>query len=477
MRNNIRTQLLIVNTVVLLIVFGVMSVYLVRSNTNTLRDRLKNEARAFSVLATPPIGDIYNIYSNSGTSKITETIRGYLQENDSVTNATIVNLQGKTLFTYNEAAAPTINAQQASSFTPIFESTGGNLNQVIAPYFGASGAHTYSVAYTISNDKINQAIQKETISLLLFLILSLIITSAVTFVAISYIILRPLRKVSKQAAIISAGNLEQQIEVEGSNEIAMLGKAVNAMAQSLKDSINKLREIDKVKSEFMAITSHNLRTPLTIINGYIESIDLLNTVEELKKAMTRIGTSAARLEGFAEDVLTISRFELGERDSNKDIISINDFITKLAPETKATAEMHELTFESNISTTASINIGKPYLRSAVLNLIDNAVKFTDPGGRISLNVSQDAQTVHIAISDTGTGISKEEVGKLFTKFHRGTSVTQYNYEGTGIGLYVCKIIVEEAGGTITVETAEGKGSTFTIHLPIAKAPGTVHTEV
>lgn len=445
-----------------------MSVYLIGTSTTTLRGRLKSEVQSFAALATPPIGDSYNVYGNSGTGKITDLVRSYLEKNNTITNASIVDLQGNVLFQYKKDTSLKVTEQQASSFEPTYVLDGGNLSEVIVPYFGASGAHSYSIVYTVSNDAINAAITKEARSLLVFSLLSLLITSAVTFAAISYFILRPVRKVSEQAAKISAGDLEQQISVEGTNEIARLGQAVNAMADSLKADIVKLQELDKVKNEFMAITSHNLRTPLTIINGYLESIDMYNTVEELKKAIGRIGESVTRLDGFAEDVLTISKYELGEGKTNKDLVDVRELVQKICDEAKATAEMHELTFESSLETNAAVLIGKPYLRSAILNIVDNAIKFTKKGGTVRISATEQNGIARVAVSDTGIGIKASEIPQLFTKFHRGTSVTVYDYEGTGIGLYASKIIIEEAGGTITVETKEGQGSTFTINLPIAK---------
>ena len=109
----------------------------------------------------------------------------------------------------------------------------------------------------------------------------------------------------------------------------------------------------------------------------------------------------------------------------------------------------------------------PHLRSALWNLIDNAIKFTHQGGTSSLDVAEADGKVLISVKDTGIGISPEEIPKLFTKFHRGTSVETYDFEGTGIGLYASKIIIEEQGGTITVKSEKDKGSTFTVILPIA----------
>lgn len=468
MRTTIRTQLLIINTLALIILFGSMSAYLVISSTHTLRTRLKDEVRSFTTLATAPIGDSYSVYGSSGTGKVHEIIRSYIQDNATITNVAIVDLSGSTLYNYDERQAKaTVSSEQAGTFTPIYITDSGNLTQAIIPYFGAAGSHSYSIVYTISSDAINNAIRQEAISLLAFSLLSLIITSAVTFAAISYFILRPLKKVSDQAAIISSGNLEQQIEAKGSNEIAQLAQAVNAMAESLKASITKLQEIDKVKSEFMAITSHNLRTPLTIINSYLESIAQYNTVEELKKAFGRIAESVKRLDDFAEDVITISRYELGEGKDNRETVAVRELVENIVAEVSPTAEMHELQFSYTITTDAVVRIGKPYLRSAILNILDNAIKFTPKGGQVDLAVTQQNASVSISVTDTGIGIDPEEVPKLFTKFHRGTSVTTYDYEGTGIGLYASKIIIEAAGGTITVDTKKDSGSTFTITLPVA----------
>lgn len=474
MNRKIRTQLLIINTVLLILVFGVMSAYLIGTSSTTLRNRLKSEVEAFSVLATPPIGDSYSIYGESGTNKVRDSMRSYLQENETVVNATVVNLQGEPQFSYLENDVVTVSADEASSFTPTYTNEGSNLVRVTMPYFGSSGAHSYSVVYTVSNEAINSAINNEIHSLVAFTVFSLVITSIVTFAAISHFILRPVRKVSEQAAIISSGNLEQQIKVDGNNEIAQLGKAVNSMAESLKANIAKLQEIDKVKSEFMAITSHNLRTPLTIIRSYLESIEMLNDTEALKKALKRIGDSISRLDGFAEDVLTISQYELGKKEATEEI-NIKELLDKIAEESRPMAEIHNLVFEYEVSTSAKIMASKPHIKSAIMNIVDNAVKFTKEGGKVSIKVLVDKGYVKIAVTDTGIGIAADEIPKLFTKFHRGTSTITYDYEGTGIGLYASKIIIENAGGTIDVQSAEGKGSVFTIALPVASSDNTVDT--
>lgn len=106
------------------------------------------------------------------------------------------------------------------------------------------------------------------------------------------------------------------------------------------------------------------------------------------------------------------------------------------------------------------------MRSALGNLIDNAIKFTKAGGTITIESRVESGNVVFKVSDTGVGISKSEMPKLFTKFHRGTSTLSYDYEGIGIGLYLSKLIIEEHGGKVEAESELGKGSTFTAYLPV-----------
>jgi len=470
----IRLRLILASSLLLLVIFTGMTVYLVRINTETLRTNLQNEAKAFAALATAPVADSYNLYSESGTDQIRAAMANYLGLSRSITNITVVDLNGHRLFAYHPATSPTVTAKQASHFTPLYVKQGGRLQYVVYPYFSTSGAHPFTMVYSVSNDQVDSAIRHEVESLVLFGILLLLLTSGLTNFLLDRIIVRPVREVSRQAKVISDGHLEQQISVHGQDEIALLGQAVNSMAESLKHSIAQLEEIDKVKSEFMAITSHNLRTPLTIINGYLESVEMFDTVDKLKEMIGRIGDSVKRLGSFSEDVLIISSIELGEKMPRKQV-SANTFMQTIIDQTRTAAELQGLSLVATIETQAMVSVNEPYLRNAVWNLVDNALKFTPKGGKITITTTESDGMVHIQVADTGIGIAADELSKLFTKFHRATSVIRYDYQGTGIGLYATKIIIEQQGGNIEVKSEEGHGSTFTINLPVASAAETAHT--
>jgi signal transduction histidine kinase len=221
-----------------------------------------------------------------------------------------------------------------------------------------------------------------------------------------------------------------------------------------------------MKSEFMAISAHNLRTPLTIIRSYLEELD-----EELKsdhlstRIVRNIQTNVSRLEVFAEDVLTVATIESGQKIFTAKPLEIQPILQKIADEFKHFAIQKELQFTANISSQGPVSLSKTHFRSALWNLLDNAAKFNKPGGHITLEAQQQGSHHVITVRDDGIGIKPEEMSKLFSKFHRGTDFLNYNYEGVGIGLYITKLIIEQHGGSIAVHSELGKGSVFTISLP------------
>lgn len=473
MHIGLRAKILLLVSILLLVIFGTITVFQIRNNTKNLRANVSEESRAFASLATPPIGNVFSIYKDSGTYKIDQEINKFAALNDNITNIAVVDINGKVAFSQHKEANISITAAQASTFEPIYlNNKAGALSTVIYPYSEASGAHRYSLIYTVSDAEINKAVRAEAMSLLYFGLVSLAATMTLVYLLLNALIIKPVRQVSEQAGVISGGNLEQQISIRGHDEIASLGESVNKMAESLKANIAQLQEVDKVKSEFMMITSHNLRTPLTIISGYLENMELLrNDAGKMTAALQRIGSSVKRLEIFAEDVLTISRFELGDTNMQSDSVILGEFMQRIATEFMPTAGLKQITLTTDIQDAdTQLQISVPYMHSAIWNILDNAAKFTKEGGKISLATKRDGDMVKISISDNGIGITADEMPKLFTKFHRGTSTLTYDFEGTGIGLYAAKVMVERHGGKISVSSEVGVGSTFTIQLPLVSTP-------
>jgi signal transduction histidine kinase len=192
------------------------------------------------------------------------------------------------------------------------------------------------------------------------------------------------------------------------------------------------------------------------------------SVDELKAIIKTVQDSVVRLHLLAEDLLTISSIEAGGGKMAKTPADAKQFIDTTVSEFELLATKNQLhwQFTNDVPETAKLNLSQSNMRSALGNLIDNAIKFTKEGGAVRVLADVQDGRLAFSVNDTGIGITPEEMPKLFTKFHRGTSTAQYDYEGAGIGLYLAKLIVTEHGGEVAVKSDPGKGTTFTVYLPL-----------
>lgn len=472
-RLGIRARFLLLLICLFVTVFGAVTYVIVQQNTSTLRSNLVSQSRSFADLATKPIGDAFLLYKDGGTIRIKQQIDRFTDLNPNINQVEVVDIDGKQMFATNPKKPIAVNQEQAASLKPsyIYDSN-KNLTAIVQPYVEDFGIHRYAVVYGISYESVQKSIQNTVAFILVLSIGILLVLLLVAYVLIDKLFIQPLDYVSHIALLISKGDFDKQITVKRNDEIGDLASAVNTMADSLKADIAKLRAVDELKNEFLIITSHNLRTPLTVIKAYVETLESMQTDEKMQKLIEPIKLSAMRLDGFAEDVLTISTFEAGRNILQPEISDMDKVLQKIATDFEALSKQKQLHYTADIHTSAKVNLSKPHFRSALWNILDNAYKFTPEHGTVTLTAKDDGDTIHIAVKDTGTGIAESEIPKLFTKFHRANDVMVYNYEGTGIGLYIAKIIIEQHGGTITVESTEGQGSTFTISLPIITSPKT-----
>jgi len=467
---SLRLRFVILSVLILIAVFTGLTIVLIRNNNQEMRKTLLDQSKAFASLATRPAGETFLLYKDSGRLLIDKQVKELQALNKDITNITIVDIYGRNEYSFDSSKAPTVSAEQASAFDTEYIYNNGLVNTVISPYFENNKSHRYTVVFNVSSASIESAIANETRTLAVAATVALVITSLATFIFINRYILKPVSAVSDQAEIISKGDLNQQIVTNREDEIGRLAESVNHMAQSLKTNIAELKELDKVKSEFMMITSHNLRTPLTIINGYLEVINETTKPEEVMKAFQNVSSSAKKLNMFAEDILNISKMDLGDNSTHREPIFIEKVLRQIVTEFEPSTKAKGIIFTSHIPPLPGpIESDKAMLRLSILNLLDNALKFTAKDGRIDLKLHHDGSKVYITVSDTGIGISPEEQSKLFTKFHRGTSTLTYDYEGVGIGLYTSKQMLGLLGGDIKFKSELGKGSAFMIELPMSQS--------
>ncbi len=467
----LRGKFILLISGILILIFGLMAYFLVKNSRTTLTDQLNRQTEAFTTLATKPIGDNYAQYNESGTLLIKQQMQKFLELDPNVINVSVVNIDGLAQFSYTDKPI-SVSTEAVSSFDATnLKNSQGQVILSVEPYISDNGQHPYAVVYEISTAQIEKQINREAQTIIILSLLSLVISAVAAYQFINLFFLQPLNSIIETARVISSGRYNSRIRSRRYDEIGGLAWSIDNMADTLEADIIKLREVDKQKDEFIKIVSHNLRTPLTIIQSNTSFLNSAEMTPMLKKMVQGIEDSARRLSLFSEQILTISNFESGgEQPGLREETSLTKMLSSITQDYEELAKKRHQNFEIRVENgDAKFFTSRYQVADAVKNLLDNAIKFTPENGSITLAARIEGGKIFISVSDTGIGIKEDEIPKLFTKFHRGTETLVYNYEGTGIGLYATKLIINKLGGNIAAQSKLGEGSTFTIELPYLTA--------
>jgi signal transduction histidine kinase len=243
------------------------------------------------------------------------------------------------------------------------------------------------------------------------------------------------------------------------------------ISKELEKTYKELKKLDEAKSEFISIASHQLRTPLTAIKGYISLINEKiygRPPKRMKKPLNNIRTSTERLIKLVGDLLNISRIEAGKIKLNIEKSQLEDIINSVVSELRNLAKEKKLylKWKKPRKLLPKVLVDKGKIRQVVLNVIDNAIRYTERGG-ITIRYRKGNKISKLIISDTGEGMTKKEISNLFRSFTRGSTGQKTWTEGTGLGLYIAKKFLDLHNGKIWAKSpGRGKGSTFYIELPI-----------
>jgi signal transduction histidine kinase len=271
-----------------------------------------------------------------------------------------------------------------------------------------------------------------------------------------------------QQASIAFQNARLYSEIKGFSE--KLEKEVEKRTEELKKAYEELKKLDIAKSEFISIASHQLRTPLSAIKGYLSMIlegSYGNLPEKVKKPMENVYQSNERLIKLVNDILSVSKIEAGEMEMNWEREDLREIIKEVISELsiKAKEKNLYLNFEEP-KEFPKVLLDREKIRQVILNLVDNAIRYTQKGG-VTVKLQIANVKLQIVVSDTGEGLTKEEREKIFERFSRGTAGTKFWTEGAGLGLYIARKFVEMHKGRIWAESeGRGKGSTFYVELPM-----------
>lgn len=296
------------------------------------------------------------------------------------------------------------------------------------------------------------AIAITTAALLFGGFLSVFITRSITV---------PLSVMKKKTREIAKGDFEANLDLPSPPEIGELASALNLMC-------SKLKEVDKMKSDFFSLMSHELRTPLTSIkegtNLFLEGLGGEIT-EKQKKLLTIIAEESNRLIELVNSLLDLSKMEAGMLRYNFTRSNLLPLIQKVIIEVMPLAEAKDIRIGKNIENLEPVTLDPERILQALRNLIGNALKFTPYGGNIIVSAHMIHNGVEVSVTDTGPGIPKEDIDTIFDKFQQVKLKGSGKIKGTGLGLAIVKHIIEKHGGRVWIESTLGKGSTFFFILP------------
>jgi two-component system sensor histidine kinase GlrK len=291
-----------------------------------------------------------------------------------------------------------------------------------------------------------------TIALFLGLLLSISITRSIVV---------PLSRMRKKTVEVAAGVLDPDLDLPSPPEIGALAQAFNKMCA-------KLKEVDRMKSEFFSLMSHELRTPLTSIregtNLFLEGKGG-EVTETQRKLLTIVADESNRLIGLVNSLLDLSKLEAGMVPLHFTEEKLLPLIDRTFHELMPLAESRNIRLEKEVADIPPVSIDSERIRQVLRNLIGNALKFTPTGGSVRVTAHRMDDGVHIAVTDTGPGIPGEYLTGIFEKFRQISTADSRRLQGTGLGLAIVKHIVHAHGGRIWVESEVGQGSTFTFVLP------------
>jgi signal transduction histidine kinase len=300
-------------------------------------------------------------------------------------------------------------------------------------------------------------------------------------------VVRPLEALRRGVERIGKGDLDHRLDLKTGDEIEILADEFNQMASHLRDAYTglerdvadrtreltfankKLEEASQLKSLFLANVNHELRTPVSAIIGYARLI--LRATEGQISPLQRenlqdLLNNAERLLNEIDSLLEFSKIEAGKMEVHAEPVDMNAVIQGAIATIESTLNGDSVRIVREIgSELPLVNTDREKLRQIVLNLLGNAVKFTERG-KIKIAASQQNGSLKLVVSDTGIGIPKEELNKIFEEFHRGGRLSNGKYRGTGLGLAIVKKFVNLLGGEVAVESEVGKGSVFTVTLPM-----------
>jgi two-component system OmpR family sensor kinase len=298
----------------------------------------------------------------------------------------------------------------------------------------------------------------------LFLSMSLIILAGIglTSVLLARRALRPIDEMVTQARRIGEANLVERLRHPGPRD------EIGRLAETLNDMLDRLERSFEVQRRFTADASHELRSPLSRLRAELEvTLRRPRTAAEYEETLRSCLDEVERVQGLIEDLLELARIDARQEPEMAGPVAVGEIVEAAVAAVRSEAERRHVAMAIDRPPGLLVNAEPGAAKVALANILDNAVKFSPIGGQVNIVVTAGREEAVIAVSDTGPGISSEDVARLFERFYRGKASRSAEVPGVGLGLAISRALLERQGGRISVEMPTEKGATFSVHLPRA----------
>lgn len=322
------------------------------------------------------------------------------------------------------------------------------------------------VGYMMSSSNSTAALEQFLIQILkMFLISATLVLIVVCIIIyfVTYQLVKPLKEMSGAAKKFGDGDFSTRLRIHSYDEVGELAISLNNMAQSLST-------LETMRRSFISNVSHELKTPMQTIGGFIDGIlDGTIPADQQKKYLRIVSDEIKRLSMIVRTMLELARIEAGQIPLDKKPVDLVELICKTLFSLERQIEGKQLTVSGLETDKIHVEADENLIQQVIYNLVENAIKFSNPEGYLEFGFRREGATVHLQIKNSGEGIAADEIPLVFDRFYKSDRSRGQDKSGVGLGLYIVRSIVSLHGGVITVESVQGEYCAFTVSLPAGKS--------
>jgi len=462
------------------------------------RDMMEAGAVTYASLVVQQVAHSANLYRTTGRHILDRRVGELMALNPDLVRLEVVHVGGEIVLQADVSGALTLAEQGQAQRTEdpetlrmiqslkiearrVRDSSGQMLYQVVAPAVEEWGRRTYSLVAYFGYDRVDRELLHSVLVVGSFLAVALFLARrAAVFLAGS--ITANIERLRDGVGRIREGHLDERVKIDSHDEVEELAAAFNAMADTMADTIQRLREtyrelevLDQTKADVIANVSHELKTPLTALRGYLELLaqgDLGQLTDEAARSVSVCRKNLRRLDLRIEELVQLSQWERRvDVTGPSEEVHLGHLLHGVVETLLPSLEEKGVYCSLNLATDLPPVVGNSgQVEQVFFNLLGNAGKFTSAGGSIRVTAEprsrDDQRGVLVQVEDSGIGIPKNALLRIFDRFYQVDPSTRRKYGGMGLGLALVQSIMEAHRGAIWVESVEGKGSTFSVWFPL-----------